>query len=670
MHVRSVHNSTILSSGALCAIAITACVSTDASNVTATGAKQVPRPEIETEVVGELRVSIEEDFTNGRSTTLYEVAVGGAARATRLLFQDSLPQHVRTGDIVRARGRRVGDRLDTDEIQLMAPKQGGSGSGGTGGGGGNGQGNLSGSRTVAVILINLLDGDSKLTATDAERIMWGLEDSANDMFMESSRGAVEFVADGNRDGKADVFGPFDVGANGSGLCAYSSWSGAARTAATSAGHDLSGYDHYVYVLPSGNGCRFGGLADLSGNNVWLNVTHEFALAHELGHNVGMHHAARDSDNDGIVESAYGDASCFMGASYRNVLLNAPHSHQLGFVGGSAVVAGSTNAGVHQYQLHPLASATGVNAVMLLKQDNGDFYYLSARDSASYDANLPESYRDGVSIHRYAGSGSTMTVYITTLTDGESFVDDVNGFTITQQGVDPSTGVVDVQVTVVPTCGARAPHLSVASYAGDYQRSNTVGMRDVSRYVVTIGNRDDAECGPVQFTLSTAGVPNTMTHAFAQPTAVLGPGESMTTELQVNTGDTADGTYVFDVVVADGDGVHPAHPAKDTWARMVIDSSTLIPAPPTNLRASFTTSKGRFRVTWQWQASPSPEVTNYRVYLDDPVMPRYVGSAASTSYTRYWEAGTYTFYVAAETNSGKLSPLSDPVHITIAKGGKK
>src|SRR5439155_19948239 len=94
-------------------------------------------------------------------------------------------------------------------------------------------------------------------------------------------------------------------------------------------------------------------------------------AHELGHNVLMHHASTPG-------SEYGDISDFMG--YGGVGLrgvNAPHREQMGWMPAPQIVSPSGNVtlNIAPLEVSP-SSAIYPQTIKLAKPDTGEYYYFS------------------------------------------------------------------------------------------------------------------------------------------------------------------------------------------------------------------------------------------------------------------------------------------------------
>ena len=99
----------------------------------------------------------------------------------------------------------------------------------------------------------------------------------------------------------------------------------ARAAATTAGFAVNDYDRIGVVFSRlsallGSKITFGGLGDIEGKKFWINSEYDLrVVAHELGHNYGLHHANLWQVSDGNpvsptgVSDEYGDIFDMMGS---------------------------------------------------------------------------------------------------------------------------------------------------------------------------------------------------------------------------------------------------------------------------------------------------------------------------------------------------------------------
>ena len=69
---------------------------------------------------------------------------------------------------------------------------------------------------------------------------------------------------------------------------------------------------------------------------WVRTASATTIVHELGHNLGLMHAALDADDDGAGEDDYGDGSCAMGHTELPVGINGPHRLAMGWLPPAAV----------------------------------------------------------------------------------------------------------------------------------------------------------------------------------------------------------------------------------------------------------------------------------------------------------------------------------------------
>lgn len=626
---------------------------------------------------GELSVLLVDDADQQLEEVVYELTVPGEGKRYQLDMPGSPPFALRTGQKVRVLGKELrGKRLGVKEVELLEL---GSGKPSKTASGNTVANSTSGLRSSAVILINLLDSVAALTPQRVEQLMWAPTDSTQDLYLQDTRGAVDFVRDSDNDGLADVYGPVNVPMVGADVCDQRAWSDAARAQLAAQGHDLDGRDHYVYVLSGKgyNGCSFKGVAELGGDEVWINGTSLFVFVHELGHNLNLHHAGSDLDNDGAVENFYGDVTCFMGASYKNIFMNAPHKESIGILdtGDGSIVDVPANPGYYNYMLEPLALprnlAVDPQAIRIPRDDLGRDYYVSLRDATGYDANLNAYYREGVSIHWYiTGAPGTVTGFVTTLKDGESFIDDINGITITQNASAADGSWADVSVRIDEVYDSNAPGLELHNMYGQFPEI-TVGPDGLSSYAVTLLNNDGPGTPPTRWSLKVRNLPVGMVAAFDRDVVTLAPGESATAILNIDPNGALDDTYVFYVDAVDEDAAAPNHLRADDYGRLVVDSLGAEPSPPTALWGGFTTSKGKEYLNLGW-AGPAGDVALYHVVVQEGAVYRHWRSSSINTIGARWTEGlgSFTFRVVAEGPSGKVSAPSEPITLALLKGKKR
>jgi len=307
---------------------------------------------------------------------------------------------------------------------------------------------LFGVQRALLMLVDFTDASVSCSALEVSNTMFSpLIPSVDGLYRETSYGGVSFTG--------IVVGPFQIPFNTS-ECDAGGWADAADSAAAASGVNLELYNRRIYVLPNGT-CVFG-LGTIGGNpsRSWIGDCRvSDVYAHELGHNVGMHHAGTDSNNDGMVEDEYADLSDFMGYStgvpqYGWKQLNAPHKFQMGWLPTNklaTLTTTSTNQ-VSALELHPDAASSPLAWVIPIP-GTPESYYLSFRfaDPATYDRTLGTAYADRLNIHRYS-SGAVYTRFIRALQDGQTFSDTALGFTFQQ--ISHTTSNATFAVTFPPT----------------------------------------------------------------------------------------------------------------------------------------------------------------------------------------------------------------------------
>lgn len=407
------------------------------------------------------------DLKTGSHELHYYLREGASSPARRLRFAGPPPEDLESGDFVR-----ISASLDHTSGELHVPS------------GAEKSLNVVSTKALAqekaltarravVLMVNFNNKTHTLSRTDIAKTMFSdVIQSVDGLYREASFNQIAFPKDTDGDGMSDVFGPFTIPYSSSSKCDYIAWGDAADAAARKAGVDLDLYQHIVYVMP-GSSCGWAGIASVGCARqcrVWV-ASPQYAdvFAHELGHNLGMRHAATDTNNDGKLESEYGDRSDIMGYSgsgWRQ--FNAPHKVRMGWFNAyPGSVVNVTSGGT--YRIAPLEmkpnETGGLPQVLKVASSvSGEYYYLAFRVRMGYDTTLGSAYSDGCAIHRYKDGASVPTRYITTLRNGNSFVDTASKFTVEQlrYSNDPKSGYLDVKITLNGSSDTKKPTVTGAS----------------------------------------------------------------------------------------------------------------------------------------------------------------------------------------------------------------
>lgn len=338
-------------------------------------------------------------------------------------------------------------------------------------------------RTVAIVVITF-SGSVAPSYTDAQLqgVLVSNASSVSNYFNEQSYGAVSFKGITNPVG--DVFHA-TIAADGSG-CGSNMWQTWGSEAAAVVGSStINLYDHVIYVFNSHGTCGWAGLAYMPGSEVYIDNAFTLSVvAHELGHNLGVHHAAALRCTSGgqnvafsstayaCTPSEYGDPFDIMGSSTTNQQ-NAFHKLQSGWLGSAAGPRVQTITASGDYTVAPLESSSGV-ALLLVPHVTtgviaptspsttlGDTFALDFRQPTGtwFDAYAPGSAAvTGVQIRlvQTPGGSANQTQLIDTtpltstfadaaLTQGSTFTDATDSITITTTDVNPLGATVHVTV---------------------------------------------------------------------------------------------------------------------------------------------------------------------------------------------------------------------------------
>jgi Gametolysin peptidase M11 len=371
---------------------------------------------------------------------------------------------------------------------------------------------LAGPRTAAVILFNFADDQRRpYTLEQARRVVFDGDGSVNAYLRESSYGQTGLTG--------DVFGWFTIPERAAD-CRFAQWGRAAQALATLSGVDLSAYQHRVLVFPKLPACQWNGMAELPGALSWINgdLTPR-VVSHELGHNLGAHHASGLRCLAGGVPVAvggdcsveeYGDPFDIMGAGGRHT--NNWNKAKLGWLGESNRVTAAASG------TFALAAQEAVTPdVQLLRVPRGDglFYYVELRQPfGSFFDNFTASDPAvrGVTVRlapEYSNTLQSQLIDTTPGTDtfedaplgaGRTFADPEHRIWIVNRGVFGGRATVEVSVGRSPPA-ARPPRPKAGKRRAAGRRLQGGPGRDVLRggpgndtLLTRDRSRDAVRCG--------------------------------------------------------------------------------------------------------------------------------------------------------------------------------
>ncbi|HSS36869.1 MAG TPA: hypothetical protein VLR93_11395, partial [Patescibacteria group bacterium] len=492
------------------------------------------------------------------------------------------------------------------------------------------------SKNVAVILFGFSDDASQpYTAGTATQIAFTNGNAVANYYDEESRGAVTVTG--------QVFGWYQIPSSKA-TCDPFTWATQAKAAATAAGVDLAAFTNYVYAFPKANSCAWAGLGAMPGKDSWNNGA--FALrvvAHELGHNFGVHHASSLSCTSGTTRvaisatcssSEYGDPFSVMGSG-NSAHNNAVHLGQFGWLPASEI---QTVGPGGPYELgSPLDGPAGSDRLLRIDRHNGTSLYLDVRsihgpyfdDFSSTDAVVK-----GVTVRispdlPSPGYGLSQTQLVDTTPATSTYADAplAVGATLT----DPVTGL---KVTTLSASGGDA----------------TISILDPTA--------PGAPGSPKATATSATSISLTWTKASDNYAVdhyrILRDGVEVATPTGLSFADAGRSpmtTYAYQIIAVDGSGNQG--PAAAASAKTPPSGTDV--TPPTAVK-TLKASVGRTTTKLYWTAAHDDfGVAGYKVYrvgLTAPIKTVTTGKSVSVK-----RRNGASYYVRAYDAAGNLGPKS-------------
>jgi chitodextrinase len=493
---------------------------------------------------------------------------------------------------------------------------------------------VTGTKTVGVLLLNFSnDTRQPWTTSTVRSVVFDGASSVAAYYRAASYDALNLTG--------DVFGWYTIDATNAG-CDYLTWASQARTRAQSAGVNLGAYQYLVYAFPNTSSCGWAGLGYLPGSGSWINGYMDLrVVGHELGHNLGVHHASSLACTSGgtpvpigstCSASEYGDPFTIMGNGATRLQHNW-HRAQLGWSVGTQTV---TTGGV--FTLPAVGTSTSLPRLLRVARGDGTYLNLEFRQpAATFDTfGASDPAVTGVSVRIAPDVNSIVQSKLvdanpttTTFADapfgaGRSLVDPVSGVTVTVVSVSPAGASVSIQFTP----DAQAP-TQPGGLTATPQSSTSVRLA----WVASTDN-----VGVTGYRISRNGSVVTTTASLTWTDTGLAPSTP----------------YAYSVVALDAAGnTSPAATASATTPA----ADAQAPSAPGTLTASVARGK---KIDLRWgAATDNVGVTGYHLYRNGTLIRTVTTLTNRDAPGR----GTFTYMVRALDAAGNLGPPSNAVTVT-------
>jgi hypothetical protein len=350
-------------------------------------------------------------------------------------------------------------------------------------------------------------------------------------------------------------------------------------------------------------------------------------------------------------------------------LNAAHKVAIGWIPASNVLPVSAEG---NYTIYPVEkTASGPQALAIRKPDSNEEYYIDYRQPIGFDKTLPLGIISGASViltrpyqtsaTPYYGGLHTERIDATpgdndftnsALSDGKSFIDTMNGVTVTQVSHNSTSATVNVKFGA-GTCKKSLPSISISPAA----QKGVSGQ--ALNYVATIKNNDSATCPNLRFIFSGA-VPSGWKISMSSSELFLNPGASGTVSVAVTSPTSAvagDYQFIFNAV----DYRNSQNKASASGAYSVAADTVL---PSVAIKSPVSGSRVSGTVDIAAQVSDNVGVKKMEFYVNGVL--KNEDLAAPFSYrwnTSTLANGNYVLTVKAYDLAGN-SKLSDPIGVVV------
>lgn len=439
---------------------------------------------------------------------------------------------------------------------------------------------------VAVILFNFSNNRNEPENPEVVRalVFGNTGASVKNYYKEASGTQTNIASLVRTDG--DIFGYYQMPFVGTG-CDIDQWEPQLEAKARAEGVRLDEYDNVIYGFPYVYECGWRGAATIGSTRVWINdYFNIYGIAHELGHDLGAHHAngyrCYDANHNPVVISSncvsieYGDPFDIMG-NYNNHHPSTFHKWQLGWYQRPSDTATVTQTGDYTL-ISTEAYNPGLKAIRIprtFRSDGTPLTYLYLEYRRPYgrffdNFNSTDRVVNGVSVRLGPDLDTqTQSSLIDATPETADFID--SAFTTGQTFFDPisgqSIGIVsltndEAHIHIGSECGHQTP---VVTWNPDVLPQAVPG--GVAHIALLIWNRDSALCPASTFSISIPTKPADWVMTNPEETVSIAPGLSgpLTALISIPSS-TPEGSY--DLTYRVTHGAYPAHYVETSgWIRV-------------------------------------------------------------------------------------------------------